>query len=369
MDKRELIGLYATPTAAEPPGQTRSPLPPSAQWVVVGAGLVILAAGMHAAATLVNAVVLTALLAAVLVPLQRQVRQFGLPRWLATFVVSVPIVALGAAMVSFLTVSLNQIQAQLPFYADRLAAAVAQLSLSFWGDEHYLASLVDSFTIRPDQVLQPASAIVGGLLDASNNLFLMLFLLLYACEDAERLPGRLHAALGPNPPLVARVQRLEASLRDYMVINGVIGLIVALARTALLWAMGVDFALLWGVWSLLLTYVPTIGYPLAVVPPTLIAFLQYGWPSALLVMAGYGVINTVAYNVLMPRYQGKSLDLSPFVVVVSLIFWGIILGAMGALLAVPLTLVVRSVLESSDQTRWLADLMAGESSKLPGDAG
>jgi AI-2 transport protein TqsA len=330
---------------------------------------VILAAGMHVAATLVNAVILTVLLAAVLVPLQRQVRQWGLPRWLATLVVSVPIVALGAALVGFLSLSLTQVQAQLPFYADRLAAAMAQLSLSFWGDEHYLASVVDSFTIRPDQFLQPASAIVGGLLDGSNNLFLMLFLLLYACEDAERLPARLHAALGPNAPQMARVQRLETSLRDYMVTNGVIGLVVALARTALLWALGVDFALLWGVWSFLLTYVPTVGYPLALVPPTLVAFLQYGWSAALLVLVGYGAINTVAYNVLMPRYQGKSLDLSPFIVVVSLIFWGIILGAMGALLAVPLTLVVRSVLESSDRTRWLADLMAAESSHLAGDAG
>jgi len=181
-------------------------------------------------------------------------------------------------------------------------------------------------------------------------------------QAPERLPARLGAALGPGHPMFARLQELNDSLRAYMLINGAIGLVVALARTGLLLALGVDFAVLWGVWSLLLTYVPTVGYPLALVPPMLLAFVQYGWQSAALVFVGYGVINTLAYNVLMPKYQGKRLDVSPFVVVVSLVFWGIVLGAMGALLAVPLTLVVRSILATSQQTRWLADLMAGESS-------
>ena len=221
------------------------------------------------------------------------------------------------------------------------------------------------------KMLQAAArgAGISGLLDASNNLLLMLFLLVYLCADAERLPARVGAALGPDHPLFARVKQLNDGLRDYMLINGAIGIVVALARTVLLLAMGVDFALLWGVWSLLLTYVPTVGYPLALLPPMLIAFIQHGWQSAALVLVGYSLINVLAYNVLMPRCQGKSLDLSPFVVVVSLIFWGIVLGAMGALLAVPLTLALRSVLESSEHTRWLADLMAGESSDLAASSG
>jgi len=350
--------MASGPTALR--GRSRPASP--ARWAIVGASLVILAAGMHAAATLVNAVVLTVLLATVLVPLLRSARGRGLPSWLATTVVVVPVLGLGALLVGFLTVSLSQIYEQLPRYAAQLSATAEQLSLAWWGDAQHLAALVNSFAVRPDQLVQPATAAVSGLLDASNNLLLMLFLLLYLCADAERLPARLGAALGPDHPLFARMKELNDGLRDYMLINGAIGLVVALARTALLLAMSVDFAILWGVWSLLLTYVPNVGYPLALLPPTVIALVQHGWQSAALVFVGYGVINTLAYNVLMPRYQGKSLDLSPFVVVVSLIFWGIVLGAMGALLAVPLTLALRSILESSEQTRWLADLMADSSS-------
>jgi predicted PurR-regulated permease PerM len=323
---------------------------------------VILAAGMHAAASLVSAVVLTVLLATVLVPLLRSVRRLGLPSWLATAVVVVPVLGLGILLVGYLTVSLGQIYEQLPRYVLQLSTAAEQLSLAWWGDAHQLAALVNSQAVHPDQLVQPATAVISGLLDASNNLLLMLFLLLYLCADAEQLPARVGAALGPDHPLFARVKELNDGLRDYMLINGAIGIVVALARTVFLMAMGVDFALLWGVWSLLLTYVPTVGYPLALLPPMLIAFIQHGWQSAGLVLVAYSLINVLAYNVLMPRCQGKSLDLSPFVVVVSLIFWGIVLGAMGALLAVPLTLALRSVLESGEHTRWLADLMADESS-------
>jgi predicted PurR-regulated permease PerM len=359
-----------TDSDSRPPTLQGSSRPVSpARWAIVGASLVILAAGMHAAATLVNAVVLTVLLATVLVPLLRSVRRLGLPAWLATTVVVVPVLGLGALLVGFLMLSLGQIYEQVPRYALQLSAIAEQLSLAWWGDAHQLAALVDSFAVRPDQVVQPATAAIVGLLDACNNLLLVLFLLLYLCADAERLPARLGAALGADHPLFARLKALNDGLRDYMLINGVIGIVVALARTGLLLTLGVDFAGLWGVWSLLLTYVPTVGYPLALLPPAVIAFIQHGWESTALVVAGFGVINVVAYNMLMPRYQGRSLDLSPFVIVVSLIFWGIILGAMGALLAVPLTLVLRTILESSEQTRWLADLMTGESSGAAGSTG
>jgi predicted PurR-regulated permease PerM len=142
-----------------------------------------------------------------------------------------------------------------------------------------------------------------------------------------------------------------------VLINGQVGLLVAVVRTGLLLALGVDFALLWGVWSLLLTYVPTIGYPLAVLPPTLLALVDRGPITALMVFVAFGVVNTVVYNLLQPRWAGASLDVSPLVVIVSLFVWGIILGAMGALLAIPLTLMTITLLESSEQTRWLAALM------------
>src|SRR5262249_34038785 len=151
----------------------RSWLVSPARWAIVGASLVILTAGLHAAATLVNAIVLTVLLATVLVPLLRSVRALGLPSWLGAPVGGGATPGLGALLVGYLIVSLGQIYEQLPSYAQQLSTAAEQLSLALWGDAHQLAALANSFAVRPDQLVQPAMAVVSGLLDASNNLLLV----------------------------------------------------------------------------------------------------------------------------------------------------------------------------------------------------
>jgi AI-2 transport protein TqsA len=144
--------------------------------------------------------------------------------------------------------------------------------------------------------------------------------------------------------------------RLYLVLRTVIGLVTGALYGAWLWVLGVDFALLWGAWSILLTYVPTVGYPLAVIPPTLLALIDRGVPTAMIVVVTFSVLNTFVYNVLQPKWAGESMNVSPLVVLISLFFWSIVLGAMGALLAVPLTMMVITLLESSEQTRWLANL-------------
>jgi predicted PurR-regulated permease PerM len=330
---------------------------PAAQALLYGACIVVVAAGMHAAATLVNALVLAVVLATVLEPILRRLQAAGLPGWLAGLVVLVPVVAVGALFVGFVWQSLSELNAKIPGYAVRLDAFAALASERFLGDPAGLDRLLPTLVPQPAQIASLATTALGGALQATNDLLLVLFVLLYACLEAERFPARLQAVAGPTSDLPWRLQSLAGELRAFVVINGQTGLLVAVARTGLLWALGVDFALLWGAWSLLLTYVPTIGFPLAVLPPTLLALVDRGPLTALAVLVVFGAINTVAYNWLQPRWAGESLNVAPLVVLVSLFFWGIVLGAMGALLAVPLTMMVITLLESSEQTRWLAALM------------
>jgi predicted PurR-regulated permease PerM len=122
--------------------------------------------------------------------------------------------------------------------------------------------------------------------------------------------------------------------------------------------MGVDFALLWGVIAFLFSYIPTIGFWFALIPPTLMALLQFGWQEALIVLIGYVIINTLVDNVISPKIMGSDLNISTLVVFLSLIVWGWILGGVGAILAVPLTLMVMFILASFNGSRWLAVLMS-----------
>ncbi len=149
-------------------------------------------------------------------------------------------------------------------------------------------------------------------------------------------------------------------MRSYVVLNTVFGLAAAIMNTLLLWALGVDFALLWGVLSFLLSFLPNIGFVLALAPPALLALLQFGVARAVMVAIGFIVINTIVDNVIKPRFVGESLDLTPAVIVLSLVFWGWLLGPVGALLAVPLSIATKFLLEAFDDARWLAHLMSDQ---------
>ncbi|HZS00806.1 MAG TPA: AI-2E family transporter [Chloroflexota bacterium] len=330
---------------------------PAAQALLYGACVVVVAAGMQAAATLVSALVLAVVLATVLAPILRRLRAAGLPGWLAGLVVLAPVVLVGVLFVGFLVQSLSELNAKVPGYVTRLTTFAALVSARVSGDPETLQRLLPALAPQPSQIVGLATVALGGALQATNDLLLVLFVLLYACLEADSFPARVQAVVGPTSDLPRRLSALAAELRAFVVINGQTGLLVAVARTGVLLALGVDFALLWGAWSLLLTYVPAVGYPLAVLPPTLLALVDRGLGTALVVFLVFGIINTVVYNVLQPRWAGESLNISPFVVLLSLFVWGIVLGAMGALLAVPLTTMVITLLESSEQTRWLAALM------------
>jgi predicted PurR-regulated permease PerM len=128
----------------------------------------------------------------------------------------------------------------------------------------------------------------------------------------------------------------------------------------LLWLIGVEFAFLWGLLAFLLSYIPYIGLVLEAIPAVLLAWIQFGLGPALLVIAGYGILNIVAENVVSPNLMGQGLKLSILTVFLSLILWGWLLGFMGTLLAAPLTVLLKVILDSSDETRWLAIVLGSD---------
>ena len=151
-----------------------------------------------------------------------------------------------------------------------------------------------------------------------------------------------------------------------------LGAAAAVADTVLLVALGVPYAFLWGVVSFLFSFVPNIGFVLALIPPTVLAFLDGGLGPALAVVVGYVAINLAFDYVLQPRMMSTNLDISPVVVIVSILVWTFVIGAMGALLAVPLTIALRARAAPVPGARWFVALLGpvpGESSSAPADGG
>ena len=149
-------------------------------------------------------------------------------------------------------------------------------------------------------------------------------------------------------------------MKQYLVIKTLVSLVTGILVAVWLAILGVNFPLLWGLLAFLLNYIPNIGSILAAIPASLLALVQISLGAALLVVLGFLVINVVMGNVIEPRWTGRGVGLSPLVVFFSLIFWGWVLGPMGLILSVPLTVTVKIALESSEETRWVAVLLGPE---------
>jgi predicted PurR-regulated permease PerM len=221
--------------------------------------------------------------------------------------------------------------------------------------------------IDTDALISAGRQLFSTLAPAVTSLAMSVLIVTYLLLDADRLRGRMLRAT--SALTIARYDALSDELVVYIRVRAVLGAAAAIADTVLLLVLGVPYAVLWGVVSFLFSFVPNIGFVLALVPPTVFAFLQLGPLPALLVVAGYVVINLAFDYVLQPRMMSSSLDLSPVVVIVSILFWTVIIGPAGALLAVPLTIVLRVLLVPFESARWFVALMGPvpEPELEPGD--
>jgi predicted PurR-regulated permease PerM len=189
------------------------------------------------------------------------------------------------------------------------------------------------------------------------QVFFILFIFAFMLSAAFSLRDKAVVGFGPDNPVMGKVQEFTSEVRQYMNLLTVVNLLVAIGDTVFLWLIGIDFALLWGILAFMMGYIPSIGWWISLIPPFLLAWAQYGIQKALLVLVAYVLINGGVQNIVQPRMMGKGLHISPLVVFVSVIVWATILGGMGALIAVPLTMLVMKVLEMSESTRWITVLM------------
>jgi AI-2 transport protein TqsA len=206
------------------------------------------------------------------------------------------------------------------------------------------------------QVLATAGPAITGL---AMSVLIVIYLLL----DADNLRARMLRAT--STASMARYDSMANDLVVYIKVRAILGAAAAVADTVLLLALGVPYAVLWGVVSFLFSFVPNIGFILALVPPTVFAYFELGIGPAILVVVGYVVINLAFDYVLQPRVMSTSLDLSPVVVIVSILAWTVVIGPAGALLAVPLTIALRVLLVPFEGARWFVALLG----PVPGDPG
>ncbi|GAA4473085.1 AI-2E family transporter [Rhodococcus olei] len=325
-------------------------------------GGVVVIGGIKAFSGIVGPVFLALMLTVAVQPLGNWLQRKGAPKWLAVVgtLATVNLVLFG--LVGALAVSAGQLATLLPTYADKANELLADL-------HSWLASL----NIGSDQVDKALSGIdyskligffddlLGMLVGVFSNVFFILALLLFMAVDASSFTDRMRAVAYSRPDIAYAFSRFAGGTRSYLVVSTIFGLIVAVIDSAALWALGIPLPILWGLLSFITNYIPNIGFVIGVIPPALIALLQGGPILMIWVIVVYSVINVIIQSVIQPKFVGDAVGLSVTLTFLALVFWGWVLGPLGALLAIPATLLVKALLLDIDPaTRWANALISGQ---------
>jgi AI-2 transport protein TqsA len=206
--------------------------------------------------------------------------------------------------------------------------------------------------------------LLGGLLSLLASAILILAYAIFLLIEVSGFPAKLNAAFKPTEPAYRYINEVTTNLRNFLVAQTQVSLITGVGITIILWILGVEFAVLWGFIAFLMNFIPYIGSILAAVPAVIIAFIQFGpSPTLLWVILAYLLINFVVNYTIYPRVMSQGVDLSMFVVLAAMLFWGWVLGPIGLILSVPITAVIKISLESYPGSRWLA-VMLGSGPKV-----
>jgi len=336
-------------------------LPRGLQILLGLAAAVITIAGIRSGASILGPAVLALILTIAVHPLRTYAARFGLPPWAGLIVGVVGVYVVLLLLAVSMVIAAARFATLLPDYQAEFNDLV-QSSIDVLGTYGVSSSQIENITSSFDvgQAVSVAGSVLSQLLSLTSNLLFIITLLLFMAMDASHLPEKLQHARAERPAIIEALSQFADGTRRYLVVSTVFGLIVAVLDTVFLAFTPVPEPLLWGLLAFITNYIPNIGFVVGMVPPAILALLEGGPLLMLLVVTVYSVLNFVIQSLVQPKFVGDSVGLSGTLTFLSLVFWGWTLGALGALLAVPLSLLVKAVLVDVDpESQWLSRLLSG----------
>ncbi|MFZ1288800.1 MAG: AI-2E family transporter [Melioribacteraceae bacterium] len=261
-------------------------------------------------------------------------------------------IQIGSSISNFLT--------ELPLLQSRIREQVIKFSSLISSKEFIINEKIILEYINPEAVMKLTASLLSGLGSVLSDIVLIILTVTFILLEVTSFPIKLRSLLGQPEQKFPQFTKFIDDLKRYMIIKTLISLVTGILITVWLYILGVDYAILWGFLAFLLNFIPNIGSMVAAFPTLILSMFQLGIGNAILVAAGYMVINFTIGNILEPRLMGRKLGLSTLVVFLSLIFWGGLLGIVGAILSIPLTMTVKFAFENNENTRWIAVLLESE---------
>ena len=322
----------------------------------LGVSLLIL----HTFASFVNMLVVALILAIVFSPLMAWLVRKKVPTVVSLIITMGLVILIIVGLFLFLLFSLSSLSASIPKYAAELEALVISVQAFFdslgidLSDTEAIVSIIE-----PNQLINVITGFLASFMGVLSDIAVVFLILAFLLVGTSGFAKKAKRIVDQGNPTVERFSNYRLDIRRYILITNNVGMMAGAINAVMLTLIGVDYAVLWGVLSWLLSYIPMVGFFLALIPPVILALLEFGWPTAVFVFIAYIVINSLIDDVLKPKLMGEGLDLAPVMVLTSVIFWGLILGPLGGILAVPVTLGIKQlILEPDPANRWMAELIS-----------
>jgi AI-2 transport protein TqsA len=319
------------------------------------AATVVVLVGMRLGAPILSPILFAVVLSLLFSPIYSWLRRHRVPTPLALVLMLVGLTILFGGIFLLLGVSITRFSGDIGSYTGQLNGQLA--NFQDLAKSLGLSNVDIRDAVKPSALTGAIGAVLGGLADFLSDIFLILMITLFLLAEGPAMMGRLRASAGADHPQLKSMMTFGHSVVRQLGLRALVNLFTAAGVVILLWVLGVDYPLMWGILTFFLSFIPWIGLPIAVAPAVILALAEYGVERALLVIAGVVVINILAENVLSPMLMGRGLSLSPTVLFVGFIFWAWLLGGPGAFLAAPLTIFVALIFQTFPETRWIASLM------------
>ncbi len=313
--------------------------------LLAGASIVVILAGVREIAPVLNIFLVALLLAVAVSPLLTWQLRKGWPKSLSLALTILIVIVIMGSVSTILGVAINNIVGKAPFYQEKIAELYHSglTALTARGFDVSDVQQLDVFS--PDKIVGYMTSFLQSIFSTFGNFFFVVLLMVFILIEFADLTIKADRGEFAEDSWQNRFGDITNDLKKYVSINAIAGLMAALADFILLLALGVDFAVLWGFLAFLFSFIPNIGFVLSVLPPALLALLEFGWGRCILVVVGYIIFNSIIDNVVKPKFLGKEFKMSILVVFLSLLFWGWLMGAIGAILGVPLTMSVKRIVD------------------------
>ncbi|MCL2783052.1 MAG: AI-2E family transporter [Propionibacteriaceae bacterium] len=327
--------------------------------VAVTLGVVLL---MHQFAGVIGPVFMAMNLIIAAYPIHTWLRGKGTPGWLSASVMVLAVIVILLAMFVAMVWSVSSMVAVLPNYQNEYTSlynTAVHLMQNYGINTTGMSDIRNQ--ISPSSVANVLLQAFSSAYGIAAVLITIIASLIFLAMDAPGLRARMRIASSDFPQLGHALAEFSSGVRRYWVTTTIFGAIIAVLDGVALFFLGVPLAVVWALLSFLTNYIPNIGFVIGLIPPALLALLGGGWKLMLIVIAIYCVLNFVIQAIIAPRIIGESVGVTPTVSFVSLLLWGWVLGAIGTLVALPMTLLLKSLFVDSDPgAHWLGALISSD---------